>query len=137
MWTPLNTLLIEELALTEEKGKIEENTTTGILTTVTGVLLYDDLRQGQQLSYLLLSSFLTTLVSFGSVCFYCQHLVPSPIPAKCELRDVIYSLRLSSLTEHTNQLRFTYAPHTLSRPRLKVLARDMNFPLLLINNHTR
>jgi hypothetical protein len=30
--------------LTEEKVKIEGNTTTGILTTVTGILEYDDLR---------------------------------------------------------------------------------------------
>jgi hypothetical protein len=44
VWTPQNTLLIEELALTEEKAKIEGNTTTGILTTLTGILLYDDLR---------------------------------------------------------------------------------------------
>jgi len=36
--------LIEEVALTEEKVKIEGNTTTGILNTVTGILLYDDLR---------------------------------------------------------------------------------------------
>ena len=49
VWTPQNTLLIEEVALTEEKVKIEGNTITGILTTVTGILLYDDLRQGQQL----------------------------------------------------------------------------------------
>jgi hypothetical protein len=32
------------VALTEEKVKIEENMTTGILTTVTGILVYDDLR---------------------------------------------------------------------------------------------
>jgi hypothetical protein len=44
VWTPQNPLLIEEVALTEEKVKIEGNTTTGILTTVTGILLYDDLR---------------------------------------------------------------------------------------------
>ena len=31
-------------ALTEEKVKIEDNTTTGIVTTVTGILPYDDLR---------------------------------------------------------------------------------------------
>jgi hypothetical protein len=31
MWTPQNTLLVEEVALTEEKVKIEGNTTTGIL----------------------------------------------------------------------------------------------------------
>ena len=37
VWTAQNTLLIEEVALTEEKVKIEGNTTTGIL-------LYDDLR---------------------------------------------------------------------------------------------
>jgi hypothetical protein len=36
--------LIEEVALTEEKVKREGNTTTGILTPVTGILLYDDLR---------------------------------------------------------------------------------------------
>jgi hypothetical protein len=36
--------LIEEVALTEEKVEIEGNTTIGILTTVTGILLYDDLR---------------------------------------------------------------------------------------------
>jgi hypothetical protein len=57
VWTPQNTLLIEELALTEEKVKIEGNTTTGILTTLTGILLYDDLRQGQQLSKVLLFIF--------------------------------------------------------------------------------
>jgi hypothetical protein len=44
VWTPQNTLLIEEVTLTEEKVKIEENTTTGIITTVTGILLYDDLK---------------------------------------------------------------------------------------------
>jgi hypothetical protein len=37
VWTPQNTLLIEEVALIEEKVKIEGNTTTGIL-------LHDDLR---------------------------------------------------------------------------------------------
>jgi hypothetical protein len=62
--------LIEEVALTEEKVKIEGNTTTGILTTVTGILLYDDLRQGQQLFNLLLFISQRTCGVLGSAFFF-------------------------------------------------------------------
>ena len=42
----------------------------------------------------------------------------------CELRDGISTLQLYRRIEYTNSPRFTYAPQTLSPPRVQVLARD-------------
>ena len=53
-----------------------------------------------------------TLIHTFAILNYPPHIVPDLIPAKCELRDVIYS--------------FTYPLHILNFPEVHILARYVN-----------